>query len=427
MFRDYLIQTLVLSNLLTQFQLHVHMAPLGVLVKKPMTSLQKALGKDRILPTHNNAGYHNDAVVRGNAFIHTFENPTERIDNRLDDAQADQYKKNMHTLERIIDIILLLGRQGIPLRGHWDDHLDLSAGETTVNKGNFWVLLEHQSKTDAIMRNHLLTAPKNAKYTSKTIQEIIIDISGKMIREKLTKPLRTGGVPFYAVIADEVTDRYANQEVLSVCIRYVDVTGGGSAEIVKKLIDFVELTRTTGEAVGNGILASLRTANLDLKMIRGQAYDGASSTSSAHVGAQAVVKEASNQNATYVHCHSHRLNLSIASSCKLPEIRSIIGIVNEIFLFFDFSPKRQKFLEVVLAEYAPDTRHEKLKGLCKTRWVERHTCLETFLELYKFIIACLCAMCKPDDYPAVQQQVWDWDRETQTRAQGRSSSTLWPS
>ena len=27
-------------------------------------------------------------------------------------------------------------------------------------------------------------------------------------------------------------------------------------------------------------------------------------------------------------------------------------------------------------------------------------------------------MCKPDDYPAVQQQVWDWDRETQTRAQG---------
>ena len=62
--------------------------------------------------------------------------------------------------------------------------------------------------------------------------------------------------------------------------------------------------------VGDGILQSLRDAKLHLKLIRRQAYDGATSMSSAHVGAQAVAKEASGQNAHYVHCHSHKLNLS---------------------------------------------------------------------------------------------------------------------
>jgi len=186
-----------------------------------------------------------------------------------------------------------------------------------------------------------------------------------------------------------------------VCIRYVDVSGSGPVQIVERLLDFAHLKRTTGLAVGEGILQSLRDAKLDLKLIRGQAYDGASSMSSARVGAQAVVKEASNQNAHYVHCHSHRLNLSIASSCSLPEIRNTTGVIDEVFLFFDLSPKRQKFLETSLAHYAPGTRHEKLKGLCKTRWVARHTCLESFLELYEYVVICLNAMSKPDDYQEV--------------------------
>ena len=380
MFRDYLIQTLVLSNLLTQFQLHVQMAPQGHHTVSWCADLMRAHASVTSRKSGSDLGEDN--------WYHSVAGPSGHSSSWSPRWPCRSLSWGDHCQQRE-----LLGAPWAPVKD-WCHHAEPSVDSTQ----------------------------KCQVYTSKTIQENIIDISGKMIREKLTEPLRTGGVPFYAVIADEVTDRHANQEVLSVCIRYVDVTGGGSAEIVEKLIDFVELTRTTGEAVRNGILASLRTANLDLKMIRGQAYDGASSMSSAHVGAQAVVKEASNQNATYVHCHSRRLNLSIASSCKLPEIRNIIGIVNEIFLFFDFSRKRQKFLEVVLAEYAPDTRHEKLKGLCKTRWVERHTCLETFLELYEFIVVCLCAMCTPDDYTAVQQQVWDWERETQTRAQDMVTS-----
>ena len=244
-----------------------------------------------------------------------------------------------------------------------------------------------------------------------------------MIRNKITEPIRTGAVPFYAVIGDEVTDAHAIQEVLSVCIRYVDMPGSGPVQIVERLLDFAHLKRTTGLAVEEGILKSLRYAKLDLTLIRGQACDGASSMSSARVGAQAVVKEASNQNTHYVHCHSYRLNLSIASSCNLPRIRNTTGVINEWFLFLDSSPKRQKFLETILAHYAPGTRYEKLKGLCKTRWVERHTYLESFLSFMNVVI-CLNSMSKPDDYQEVQgdEHNWQWDRKTLTRAQGMVTS-----
>ena len=82
---------------------------------------------------------------------------------------------------------------------------------------------------------------------------------------------------------------------------------------------------------------------LDLSYLRGQAYDGASAMSSPRVGAQTYVKAETNTHVHYIHCQSHVLNLAIASSSKLQDIRNIISLVNEVFLFFDYSPKRQLF------------------------------------------------------------------------------------
>ena len=82
----------------------------------------------------------------------------------------EQYQNILHVLEKIISTIVLLGRQGLPLRGHRDDCVDFSVLQD-VNKGNFIALLEHQAITDNILKDHLISAKKNAKYTSKTIQE----------------------------------------------------------------------------------------------------------------------------------------------------------------------------------------------------------------------------------------------------------------
>ena len=56
-----------------------------------------------------------------------------------------------------------------------------------------------------------------------------------------------------------------------------------------------------------------------------------------------------------------------------------------MFLFFHASQKRQAFIEsvvdIVMERQKNKTRQRKLKGLCKTRWVERFEAIENFLDL----------------------------------------------
>ena len=52
-------------------------------------------------------------------------------------------------------------------------------------------------------------------------------------------------------------------------------------------------------------------------------------------GVQAKIKEISPL-AIYTHCYSHCLNLSVAASCKVQEVRNLISLINESYLFFCF-------------------------------------------------------------------------------------------
>ena len=52
--------------------------------------------------------------------------------------------------------------------------------------------------------------------------------------------------------------------------------------------------------------------------------------------------------ALFTHCYAHCPNLSIAASCKLSEVRNLIGLINEAYLFLNNSPKRQQLFELTL-------------------------------------------------------------------------------
>ena len=90
--------------------------------------------------------------------------------------------------------------------------------------------------------------------------------------------------------------------------------------------------------------------------------------------------------ALYMHCRCHVLNFSIASACSIPGIKNMIGVINDVYLFFNLSPKRQNYFEHILEAFDSQHTTTKIKGLCKTRWVERHTCFETFYDLYMFVL-----------------------------------------
>ena len=86
------------------------------------------------------------------------------------------------------------------------------------------------AKSDPILKKHLTSANKNAKYTSKTIQNQIIHIYVTKIRENITKIIREKKLP-YTVIGVETTDSYLNQEILTLCLRFVDLSTPAKPQI----------------------------------------------------------------------------------------------------------------------------------------------------------------------------------------------------
>ena len=61
--------------------------------------------------------------------------------------------------------------------------------------------------------------------------------------------------------------------------------------------------------------------HIDCSYLVGQGYDGAAAMSGIYNGVQAVVKE-KYPLATYVHCASHCLNLTIAKAASVQSIRN---------------------------------------------------------------------------------------------------------
>lgn len=131
----------------------------GVLVKVPFTKFARAKGKDGILTNHAANMYHKQATDTAKAFISTYQNPESRIDNKLSYEAQRLSETNRHILVEIVEIILLLARQGLSLRGHRDD----STANPLINRGNFLALLEHTAARDPVLDEHLRRGKKNQK------------------------------------------------------------------------------------------------------------------------------------------------------------------------------------------------------------------------------------------------------------------------
>ncbi|KAJ8032894.1 Zinc finger MYM-type protein 1 [Holothuria leucospilota] len=260
----------------------------AVLINRPFQNLQKAKGKEGVLDRHGQLTYHRGAVLEYKLFSESFRNPQNHVDTLLNCKRKETYEANLHILKSIVQTVILCGKQNQPLRGHRDDSTSLS-----TNKGNFLAILELISTRDEVLRTHLENGKKNSRYTSKTIQNQLISITGDYLRKKITQDLTEERISrYFSVIADEVTDNTTNKEVLSLCLRFLSGSDTPSSiGISEVFIDFVHLERTTGKAIADAIVKSLRENGFDIQNLRGQGYDGASSMSSSVQGVNGRIRE----------------------------------------------------------------------------------------------------------------------------------------
>ena len=97
-----------------------------------------------------------------------------------------------------------------------------------------------------------------------------------------------------------------------------------------------------------------------------------------------------NQNATYFHCASYKSNHALSKLSKVPDIYSMVCLLQALRKFFVNSPKREQELERHIKSNVDEKRFNtmknKIKPLCETRWVEKHTAFEDLHLLYKHVL-----------------------------------------
>ena len=374
------------------------------------TPFKTWVNKSQKMNAHAMLDYHMIAMARMNEFVARFQRPSEAINVKFDKEAQKRMDENQGVIQSLLKVVMLCGKQGLALRGHRDDHVAWTEQEEheAENHGNFIELVRFRAETDDLLQSHLKNAPKNAMYTSKTIQNELIDIVGKSIRSDILSEVMEA--KYYSVIADEVTD-VANKEQLSISLRYVINSG-----VKEVFVDFMEVERITGEVLAGAIVQSLTTWGLSLSDMWGQCYDGSANMAGARSGCRSIVQQQAPM-AVYTHCAAHKLNLAVVSACKILAFKNAESYIGEIARFFRFSAKRQRFLDRAMHLVNPEPKAKKLKDACRTRWIQRIDSYAVFLELLPAVHMVLQAITCPTQFEELGTD-WNWDGETATKANG---------
>ncbi|XP_050541762.1 zinc finger MYM-type protein 1-like isoform X2 [Daktulosphaira vitifoliae] len=376
-------------------------------VTQPLTKFAKIMGETGDLIHHEKTLYHKEAVEFSKSFLKTYHNPDLEIHNLLNTKRLKEVNENRLRLIPIVESIIFLCRQNIPLRGHRDDGMLLPISSTNsdnqiscLNEGNFRELLKFRVKSgDRILQNHLQNSSSKATYISKTIQNEIIECCAKEILNQILSRI-TKDSGFYSIIFDETLDvskrsqislvlRYIyNNSVREDFVMFVDAFDEALAlleepEENKEIGDNDREKKEisiTGKVLGKIIIKQLNSFGLDLNNLVGIGTDGCSVMLSELCGAVSeIIKVA--PNAHRCPCYNHSLNNSISQSSRVKSIRNLIGVIKEVVSFFSASAKRTFVLKKHVGH--------QLVGLCETRWVERHEGVMSFMQDMPNIIEAL--------------------------------------
>ena len=123
----------------------------------------------------------------------------------LDKRIQNEISENRARLKPIIETIMFCGKQNIPLRGHRDDGLIIVKNdELSSREGNFRALLQYRIQCgDNVLKQHLQDCNKNASYISKTSQNQLIDIIGKLILKQIIEEVKQA--QFFTILLDETS------------------------------------------------------------------------------------------------------------------------------------------------------------------------------------------------------------------------------
>ena len=150
-----------------------------------------APGKSGKLEKHNTSSLHVHAMAAWRDYI-TVKSSNTSITSRLSSQRKERISRNRHYIRSIIEVLVLCATSEIALRGHREVN--------STHKGNFLKILDIVGKHDEVA-SCLRDGPKNATYTSHDIQNELLHILAKNVRQVICMEVKNSG--YYNIIVDE--------------------------------------------------------------------------------------------------------------------------------------------------------------------------------------------------------------------------------
>jgi hypothetical protein len=317
---------------------------------------KKAMDQNAGLKLHNVSHEHKNSMIKWASFkeIKIRDTNVQSVAAQVNEAHLNLVKENRAYLGIIVDILIYTALQCIPQRGDKE-------GIESSNRGNFLELLTLFGKYNEIVKKKFLAdeAAKNARYTSPLIQNQLLFVISKMLLDQIGDDIRK--VSCFAVICDETKD-ISKTEQLSVVIRYY-LEGA----IHERFIGFRPARELNAQSLLEYIEELLARCSIDINKCVAQTYDGANVMSGRVNGVQKLLRDEV-ENALYVHCYNHRLNLVVVDICKnLPSGNSFFGLVENLYVFISGSAVHSKFVQIQ-KDLNPNKKVIELKRICHVRW-----------------------------------------------------------
>ena len=123
----------------------------------------------KVINRHNVNSDHQSAVARGQAFLTVQHDGRPNVSQQLHQQPVKQIERNRLALKSIAEVLIMMGKQNIPIRGH------------VPEESNFQAILSVTAQQNSILRNHLEQAGPTAKYTSPKIHNEVLDIATSQI------------------------------------------------------------------------------------------------------------------------------------------------------------------------------------------------------------------------------------------------------
>lgn len=299
----------------------------------------------------------------------------ETIDDAVQLEQHKSFEKWKAVLTRILDCVLYLARQSLPLRGHSED---LCGSD---NCGNFLETFKLLAKYDPVANHHLHKVQQTdgyvVSYLSPRSQNEFIKLLGDHVRIEIFKKISKA--KYFSIMFDSTPD-ISHTDQMSQVIRYVHIEGS-EVTVEESFIDFILLHGKSANEITEQICDKLQGDGLKLEYCYGQGYDNAATMAGHISGVQRRILDI-NPKAVFVPCNNHSLNLAGVHAATVgTKSVTFFGTVQNVYTFFSSSTHRWD----VLNQHVPIN----VKRSCDTRWSSKYESVHVLAEHIESIIEAL--------------------------------------